>query len=87
MSTNYCAAGSARWPVLPVASRRGSAADWASSRPAAIALLRPRQLLEAFAGAWWKRCPANGEPPTPPEDQPTSASIWDDPALWMLMMH
>jgi hypothetical protein len=85
MSTNYRAL-SVRWPAPPLASPRRFDADFAGPRPAA-ALLRVRRLLDALAGAWRERYLRNGGPPSPPEDQPTSASIWNDPALWMLMMH
>jgi hypothetical protein len=54
---------------------------------AATALLRARRLLEAFNGPRREPPYGGGGPQTPPEDQPQYDSIWDDPALWMLMMH
>jgi hypothetical protein len=44
-------------------------------------------LLEAFNGPRREPPYGGGGPQTPPEDQPQYDSIWDDPALWMLMMH
>ena len=28
-----------------------------------------------------------GEPPEEPPEEPLRNTVWDDPALWMLMMH
>jgi hypothetical protein len=45
------------------------------------------RLREALTGGWRKPPDENGSLPTPPEDYQTGESIWDDPVLWMLMMH
>jgi hypothetical protein len=86
MSANY-RASVVGWPALPLASRRGLNPNLAALRSAASALHRGRRLLETLDRAWRKRFAGNGGPQMPPEDRPTSDSIWDDPMLWMLMMH
>ena len=57
----------------------------AGFRPVTAVLLRVRLLLEALKKARHNRPqrPRQEEP----EDHAESDSIWDDPALWMLMMH
>jgi hypothetical protein len=57
----------------------------AAFAPVATARLGVQRLLAAFRGTGRKR-PAGG-PGEPPEDHAISDSPWDDPALWMLMMH
>jgi len=50
----------------------------------AAALLRSRQWLDGLRRR--RRAPGGGGS-QPPDDQPRSVSIWDDPDLWMLMIH
>lgn len=88
MSANYQTASAVEgWPELaPVLAplRRGGAA---LPGMALTAFLRVRQLLEAFRRPHREPPGGGGGPETPPEDQPQYDSIWDDPVLWMLMMH
>jgi hypothetical protein len=62
-----------------------------SSPPAqgwiATVLLKARRTLAERLSMWRERFAANGGREPPPEEQPAGESIWDDPALWMLMMH
>lgn len=55
------------------------------STPVGMVLLRVRLLLNALK----KGRPNRPQRPLPeePEDYSEGDSIWDDPALWMLMMH
>ena len=62
-------------------------AKLAALGPVAAALLRVRELREALSRGCFRRRPENGGPETPREDHSQSDSIWDDPELWMLMMH
>ena len=60
---------------------------WRFPTPFALALQR---LADALVH---RRKPRRGGPPPrptpepPPPEQPPSADPWDDPALWMLMIH
>ena len=67
--------------VLP----HGSSANL-GARATAV-LLRVRHLLELVKGTRRQHLVGSGGPETPPQDNPESSSIWDDPALWLLMMH
>jgi hypothetical protein len=90
MTVNYQTASAIDgWPELapPLDRTRGIGISAALSGMAATALLRARRLLEAFNGPRREPPYGGGGPQTPPEDQPQYDSIWDDPALWMLMMH
>jgi hypothetical protein len=83
------ASGLARWCAAPLAFAppRGLAASLAALGMVATAGLRARRLLEAFRGTPRQR-PAGSGGPSEPQDPDSSAySLWDDPALWMLMMH
>jgi hypothetical protein len=55
--------------------------DWTD----ATALFRIREFLAAFKDRRPKP-PAGGGPDEPSEDPPRD-NLWDDPALWMLMLH
>jgi hypothetical protein len=83
------ASGLARWSAAPLAFRppRGLAASLTALGPAATARLRARQFLEALRGRHRKRPAKSGGPGEPPAADPIPCSHWDDPALWMLMMH
>jgi hypothetical protein len=52
---------------------------------AATALFRIREFLELLKGRRPKP-PAGDGPEESPED-PSRDTLWDDPALWMLMLH
>jgi hypothetical protein len=52
---------------------------------AATALFRIREFLAAFKDRRPKP-PAGGGPEEPAEEPPRD-TLWDDPALWMLMLH
>ena len=54
--------------------------------PVAAALSRVRQWLDGYQRRRRQRPPGNGGS-EPPEDHPRDISIWDDPNLWMLMIH
>ena len=88
MSANYQTSAFAGCPVsqLPLAPPRLGASLGVLGAVAA-ALLRGRELLESLNRRWRNRRTGNGGPETPPEDHATRDSIWDDPELWMLMMH
>jgi hypothetical protein len=79
------ASGWVKWSVAPLAFRppRGLAALGL----AATARLRARQFLDALRGAPKKRPTGSGGPGEPPETDAAPYGHWDDPALWMLMMH
>ncbi len=74
--------------VAPLAFRPppGLAASLAALGPVATARLRLRQLLSVIAGTHRRR-PGGGDPNGPPEDRRAEDNYWDDPALWMLMLH
>jgi len=81
--------GLARWSAAPLAFRapHGLTAALAALGPAATARLRARQFFDALRGTRKKRPTGNGGPGKPPEADRTACDPWDDPALWMLMMH
>jgi hypothetical protein len=83
------ASGWARWFAAPLAFRppRGLATSLAALGPAATARLKARQFIDALRGAHKKRPTGGGGPGEPPESDPAPYGHWDDPALWMLMMH
>ena len=88
MNTDCQAAlGNADWGAAPLAFAppRGLVASFKQLGPVATALLKVRLLLAALKGG---RRPNPGEPEEPrePEGDPRD-SPWDDPALWMLIMH
>jgi hypothetical protein len=56
-------------------------------RSVAAAFRKKRQMLEALQRRWRQRPAGCGGPQAPREDQPAGDSIWDDPLLWMLIMH
>ena len=85
------ASGFTRCCAAPIAfgSPRGLATKFlAALGPVATARLRARQLLEALRGPHRNRPARSGGPGEPPPGTDSSPySLWDDPALWMLMMH
>jgi hypothetical protein len=90
MPANYQTASAIdSWPELapPLEPARGLDIGAALSGMTAMALLRARQLLEAFKGKRPEPPGGGGGPEKPSEDHPQYDSIWDDPVLWMLMMH
>jgi hypothetical protein len=83
------ASGWVKWSAAPLAFRppRGLAASLGAFGAGVTARLRARQFIEALRGAH-KKCPGgSGGPGEPPESDPAPYGHWDDPALWMLMMH
>jgi len=89
MNANYqTAAAIDRWSELApaVVPTRGLGVSAALLGMASTVILRARQLLEAFKGTR-REPPGGGGSETPPEDHPHYDSIWDDPVLWMLMIH
>jgi hypothetical protein len=83
------ASGFARWSAAPLAFRPpgGLGASLAALGPIATARLRARQFVDALRGTHKKRPAGSGGPGKPPEADAVSYGPWDDPALWMLMMH
>jgi hypothetical protein len=76
------------WYAPPLVPPRGLGAKLSVLGSAATALLKGRRLLKALRGLPRGKLPAgSGGPPEPAEKCPATGSIWDDPALWMLMMH
>lgn len=55
-------------------------------RAAATFLLRSRQWLDGLIRRR-RRGPFGNGGSEPQEEQPRETSIWDDPNLWMLMIH
>ncbi len=88
MSANYQTASPFDgWPELAPALAPARGVGAALSQVAATAMLRARQLLEMFKDPRRDPQGGGGGPQTPPEDHPQYDSIWDDPVMWMLMMH
>jgi hypothetical protein len=89
MSVNYHVAAGPSAP-LRLAPSPGFIWRPIGPRPVKMVLLRVRLLLETLKKAKHNRRPGN-RPERPrreePENYSESDSIWDDPALWMLMMH
>ncbi len=83
------ASGLADEAAAPLAFRppSGLGASLAALGPVATARLRARQFLDALRGTHKKRPNGSGGPGGPPETDPAPRDPWDDPALWMLMMH
>jgi hypothetical protein len=83
------ASGLARGSVAPLAFRppRGLVENLAALGPVATARLRVRRFLAALRGTHRKGPAGSGGSGEPPEADPTPYGYWDDPVLWMLMMH
>ena len=80
----------ADWNATPLAlvPPRGLGAKLAVLGSAATALLKSGRLLEVLRGLPRGKLPARGGgPPEPGEECRSAGSIWDDPTLWMLMIH
>jgi hypothetical protein len=78
--------GGASWSSLPSAVLPLGGGPNLAAR-AAAALIRARQLFELVKDTRRQHPVGSGGPETPPQDNPECSSIWDDPALWLLMMH
>ena len=74
-------------PQLAFRPPSGLGASLAALGPVATARLRVRQFLDTLRGTHKKRPTGSGGPGKPPETDPAPYGPWDDPALWMLMMH
>lgn len=66
---------------------RGSGPPAVRLGSAAPASLGARRLVEALKRMWFGGPPGSGGSEPPSERQSTGDSIWQDPVLWMLMMH
>lgn len=79
------ASGLERESAAPLAFRQpaGLGASLAALGRVATARLRARQFLDALRGTH----KGSRGPGKPPEADPAPHDPWDDPALWMLMMH
>ena len=82
--------------AMPVGSLpRNGIAGGAAVGPVAAALHRVGELFRAIRGTRRELTPGSGGPGEPPEQRPQDDDPWDDPrdspwndpALWMLMMH
>lgn len=80
------ASGFARWFTAPIAFQlpSGPGAGLPALRPVATARLR--EFINTLLGTQKKRPNRGGDPGERPETL-ALRSYWDDPALWMLMMH
>jgi hypothetical protein len=94
MSANcQTADGMAGWSAAPLgfAPPRSCGGSLAVRGPVATALHRARQFLRALRGTKPKHPGGSGgrppEPPELPDDHPGAASLWDDPAFWLWVMH
>ena len=72
--------------VLALRPPRGRAESAAVFRPLATARLRARQFLQMLGGTQRQRPERSGDPGEPPEGNP-AYNDWDEPALWIMMMH
>jgi hypothetical protein len=88
MSANsQTASGTANSPLAPLAlvPPRDLGASLATFGPIATARLRIGQFLDGLKGAPHKQPEGNGSPEKL-EDHPAADGMWNDPALWILMM-
>ena len=89
MSTNHSTAiGMVDWTDAAPPARaqpRNPFSRLSGFGSATTALFRIREFLAAFKDRR-PEPPVGGDPDEPPEDAPR-ANLWDDPALWMLMLH
>jgi hypothetical protein len=76
------------WANAPLASTWPRSLFARSSKPnlAASARIRIRRFFLSIDGRSAKTRAGTGGPGEPPEE-PLHNTVWDDPALWMLMMH
>jgi hypothetical protein len=76
------------WTDAPLASTwpRSLFADPSKPGFAARARAGIRRFFATIDGRGTKTPAGTGGPGAPPEE-PLSNTVWDDPALWMLMMH
>ena len=77
------------WPIAEpgLAPQRGIGSGLQLLSSVAAVLRKKCQALEALQRSWLQRPTGNGGPPAPNGEDPVYDSIWDDPLLWMLMMH
>lgn len=78
------------WNGAPLALMppRGLGAKLAVLASVATVLVRGRRLLEAVRSPPSGKLPAgSGGPLEPAEECSAEGSIWDDAALWMMMIH
>ena len=82
------ASGLARRSTAPLAFRppRGLFGALPTLRLAVTARVRAREFLETLRGPHRRRPGGSGDPGERPETL-ALRSYWDDPALWMLMVH
>jgi hypothetical protein len=83
------ASGLVRWSAAPLALKppRRLVESLAALGPLATARLGARQFVEALRGKHRKRPVDGGGPGEPPEADPAPYNHWEDPVLWILMMH
>ena len=76
------------WPDALLASTWPRSLFAGPSKPslAASARIRIRRFFVSIDGRGTKTRARTGGPDEPPEE-PLHNTVWDDPALWMLMMH
>lgn len=81
--------GTAGWSELSFALAPPGGLDSSPAQlgPVGTAAIRVRRFLEALKDAR-RKCPAGRPGPEEPREEHAAAdSIWDDPSLWMLMLH
>ena len=87
-ATHSKAAAMIAWTAGPAASisPRNLFSRLLEAGIAANSLIR---IQEFFKGAYVRRAkpPATGDGPGESPQEPAHDTLWDDPALWMLMMH
>jgi hypothetical protein len=76
------------WTDAPLASTRPRSLFADPSKPSFAVRARTgiRRFFATIDGRGAKTPAGTGGPGAPPEE-PLSNTVWDDPALWMLMMH
>ncbi len=83
------ASGLAQCSAAPLALKppRSLSESLAGLGTLATARLRARQFVEALRGKHRKRPVGSGGPSERPEADPAPYNHWEDPVLWILMMH
>ncbi|HUC09942.1 MAG TPA: hypothetical protein VL985_05895 [Stellaceae bacterium] len=79
----------AGWPAAKpgLAPRHGNGSGPSLLNSIAAAFRRKCQIFKREQRIWRQPAAGNGGPPAPNAEQQVYDSIWDDPLLWMMMMH
>ena len=65
----------------------GIGAPWSAVRFPKGGLLRLYKFVDAISPFDFRRRPGSGPGDQPNDDEEARTSPWDDPALWLLMIH